>query len=547
MPDSADKLDLRQFKALLRAGYKTDLRGTKDPFASMTRKSRGIPPLIGLVAFYLLIGVVMAVALVARSGDFFVGALFLCGSVMTFVAISVLLEYSSLILSPEDWDVIAPQPVSSKTFFAAKLGNLLLYVGMLAGALGLPPAMAYGIWRGEIATALVLFVAVLAAAVTTAAFVVLFYTIMLRLTDRDRMNSALSYLQLLLITAFYAMMIVLPRQISGLTQSLSGLAEKWWIYVLPPTWFASLPSLLVEPPTLLRLLAAAAGPVVLALFLILAVKRLSLGYARSLAEAVSSQRKSKETRLTSRWALGRSRFMSPEDRVVSRLIKAQFKHDNRFKVRALTAIPLAALYFYLGLSEGERLIDPFLDRDLVTGEGTVMVYIAVALLPVLLIGSTVMSGSYQAAWVFITTPANRLQLVLATKRFVMLYFCLPFLVVVFALMTYYFGNAVHALLHAVVLYLLCFVGATVMLTILGKLPFSVPPRKGSATGGFVLAWLLPMILVVPPMIIISKMGYGSHATYAVVVVALVFLSLLLTLLQNAVISKRVANYELVEE
>jgi hypothetical protein len=547
MAVSEDKIDRRQFRALIRAGLKTDLRGTRNPFGGMMKKTDGIPPFVGLVAFYFLVGIVMAVVLVVRAGHFFVGALLLQSSVMTFIAISVLLEYSNVILSPDDWDIIAPQPVNSKTFFAAKLANLMIYVTILAGAVGLPPALAYGVVSGGIPAALLLLLNVLAAAVTTATFFVIFYTVMLRFTDRERMNSALSYLQLVLIIIFYAVMLVLPRQIGSVTDSLAVVTDEWWVYLLPPSWFASVPSLLVEPVTNSRLAASTLAFVSLVVFLTLALKRLSLGYARSLSDTVSRQQRRRAASIPGQVNGRRSRILSPEDRVVSRLIRAQFKHDNRFKVLVLSVLPLALLYLYLGTSEGEELIDPFLSRDLVTGEGTIMIYIAVAFLPVMILGGTTMSSSYQAAWVFSATPANRLRLVVATKRFALLYFCLPFLALIVALMTYYFGNFIHALLHSITLLVLCFIASTVMLMMLGKLPFSVPPKKGRATGGFILSWIVPIILVVPPMAVIAEAGYGSYGTYAMVVVGLIFVAFLLTILQNHVVSQRVTKLELAEE
>jgi hypothetical protein len=107
----AERIDRRQLKELVRVGFKTEWRGAKNPLGGMTKKASGFPPLLGVLIFYLLIGAVLA-AVTAMSPDLFSAMLLLCSSVMTFVAITILLEYSETILTPDDYAIIGPHPVN---------------------------------------------------------------------------------------------------------------------------------------------------------------------------------------------------------------------------------------------------------------------------------------------------------------------------------------------------------------------------------------------------------------------------------------------------
>lgn len=545
MAYSSEKVDRRQLKALVRAGLKTDLRGAHNPLGGMGRSQGSFPPLLGVLIFYILIGIFMAAVQVAGLGNFFVASMIVNASLMTFIAISILMEFSSIILTPEDWDVVAPLPVNSKTFFVAKLLNLLIYVGILGSAVSLPPAIAYGAVTGNILAALVLFLSSLAAATTTATFFIIFYSLMLHVTNRERMNSLLSYLQLVLIFGFYFIMFVLPRQMGDFTQAVANI-HIWWLPLLPPGWFSSLPALLVQPVQWTRLLGGGLALLSLAICLLAALKNLSLNYARSLQDSKDdgpSAAVADAVVRRHRW----SRWQPPEFRVVARLIRTQFKFDNRFKVTVLAAIPLAVMYIYLGISAGRTLIDPFLPHTDTTPEGGFLIYIAVALIPVMVLSNITMSSSWQAAWVFLTSPTDRVHLIRAAKRYALLYFAVPFLVIVFGVQVYFYGSPVHALLHSITLYLLSLVGITLMVTLTGQLPFSLPPRKGQRTLTFMFGWLGPFVLVVPPMVIIAKFGYGGYGIYAAIVGGLLIINVLLSLLEGRVLHRRVDKFEFADE
>jgi hypothetical protein len=542
---ASESIDRRQLAALVRVGLKTELRGANNPLGSMMRKRRsGFPPLAGVMIFYFAIGIVLTFVMV-QSSDLFVSMLLLCSSIMTFIAITVLLEFSGTILTPDDYAIIGPHPVNSRTFFTAKLINLVIFVAVLSLALGIGPTVAGGIVHHNWLISPVVLLTVLSTALATATFFVIFYTLMLRISSREKMNSLLGYLQLLLIFGFYGIMLVLPQHIETVTEALASV-HGWYIYLLPSSWYASWAALIFEGATVSRLIAAAVGVMFLVLSYQFALSRLSIGYAKSLAESVNKRQRvatRKESTLARFWR----RFTTPEQRVVSRLIRVQFRNDNRYKVTILSVIPIAALYLYLGARDGKSLMDPFVVAANSTQEPNVLFYLAVGLLPLMIIAGTCYSSAYQAAWVFFANPADRVKLVLAIKRFAILYFCLPFLVVIFAVQAFFFGSLLHSALHSITVLLLCIIVISIMMMLLGKVPFSMPLRKGANTALYFVSFLIQELLIMTPMIIFSKEGYGGMQGYLIVIAVLVVVNLLMSLIQNRIIAKRVAKYEFAVE
>ena len=117
-------------------------------------------------------------------------AAFLVFSTMTvFLAITVLLEFSNLILRPDEHLIIAALPVGSKTFFAAKMIHLLAYVNVLGSLL---PAAGDRFRRRQPEPLLLPGSSsrVLAATAMGLSFVLL-YALLLRIVDREAMQRVL--------------------------------------------------------------------------------------------------------------------------------------------------------------------------------------------------------------------------------------------------------------------------------------------------------------------------------------------------------------------
>jgi len=123
--------------------------------------------------------------------------------------------------------------------------------------------------------------------------------------------------------------------------------------------------------------------------------------------------------------------------------------------------------------------------------------------PLLLRPSLTRSDAYEAAWVFFTTPCDKVQLIRAMKSVVMTYFVIPYLGLLTMLFAYLFGNPLHAILHGLVLLIL--VHLFLQLDFLfspADLPFSLPMQRGQRTAQLILAiFVMVMALIIIPLLI----------------------------------------------
>jgi hypothetical protein len=204
----------------------------------------------------------------------------------------------------------------------------------------------------------------------------------------------------------------------------------------------------------------------------------------------------------------------------------------------LGILPLTFFYLFLGIfGEEGPLPDPFLEPEFRMDESGLL-YLLIFLIPMMLRTFVTQSDSYQASWIFYSAPVDFRRLVIAEKNFLMIYFVLPFLFILGIVFYYFFNNALHVLLHILVLGLLAHLFLQFAFLYSPDLPFSRPNVRGSRSRHlaiflvivpFVLFFLLPLIF---------QYIYPSAASFLVFTITLLTVSLIL----ESLIQVRVSIY-----
>lgn len=545
MMQEQDRIDKRQLKTLLKTSIKTDLRGSHNPFQNYGKGESKFPPILGLILLQMFVSIFIS-AIVYKVGNPFLGTFAVNTIVLVFISVTILLEFSNLILSPEDYSIISPHPVNSRTFFAAKSIHFLMFVGILTAAMSLGPSVAAAIKLKMWWMAPMTFVSAFATALAASLFFILFYTVMLRIVKRETMQRYLGYSQFLFIFIIYGAYMILPRMMENLEKFDFNSLDLWYLNLLPPGWFAAWPALLAQPFSVDRFAAGLFGLLLLAVMVYLGTSKLSLKYALTLADTVDQQEKLVAVRRKGFISRLLEVFANSEDRAVWNLIRAQFKFDNRFKMTVLTIIPLTIMYIYLGLQDGGRIVDPFLIGKDVEPQKNFFLYLAVAFLPFMIVTGTAYSSSAAASWVFFASPSDKAKLVTASTRFAIIFFCIPYLTFLCAIFTYFFGNILHAVLHCLVLLLMVITMLQLMVTILPRIPFSLPAKSGERSLAFFAMFIIPMLFIVVPMMFILYLGYGGMVRYSIILGVLIAICVLTNILLKRLIPRRLAKLEYAE-
>jgi ABC-2 type transport system permease protein len=482
-------VDPIQWRVLVQTALRVDLRTTGAMSMSRLRSGKG-----SLRSFTITLGVmglILGLIVFVASDLFFSVSLFF--SFLLFsVGSSLLLEYQAIVLSPDDYRQLGYQPITSRTFFAARLTSVLVYVWIMTLALGFFPFLASAFTRaGGLLVMLALIGTSLLASTTAALLVIGLYGWLLTLLPPSRLKHALTYLQLAATFLIYSSYFLLPRLIGQDELQQFTMPRAGWVLLIPGTWYAGIVEATAGQTTPIQLALGGLTILLAAGSVTLAGGRLSLDYADRLAELMIDSTSDAGT-AKARVRSGRI-FRDGERRAVALLVKGLFRHDMKFRLGVLGIVPLTIIYLLGGFGAHGGVTDPFLMSSR-RGEPQ-LVYYAVLFFPTMLRQVMSRSDGYRAAWIFFATPADTPRLVLAVKDFVLAYFVLPYLAFLGLLLAYWFTRIDHLVILLVTLALLCHLVLLIQLLLNPELPFSQPETKGGRSQVMVLAIGLSFVAV----------------------------------------------------
>ena len=474
---TAAGVDFDQWKALTRVALKLDLRGAAIGRSGFSRAAAGIGLLIAQGLFYFVLGAILGV-FVWTNRDLFLTGTVLLTYTLFMVGTTVLLDHNSALTSPTDYHVLGFRPVSSRTYFAAKLANVLVYTTAMTTVVCLLPVLAlflrYGILVG-----LAGLVACYTCSMTAALAILAGYARLMRIAGADALKRALSYVQLAMSFFIYGGYMLMSRVISQAALTTFALPKTTWLLLYPATWFASYLEIAAGRAGFFEAIAAGLSVTVMVALAAGLGGRLSLEYSERLGAIGSASQRARAGKVSPAgfW------FRSGEGRAMALLIRSQFRNDQRFRMSVLSIIPMTLLYLFLAVGDGE-LRDPLAAVPAATGSrrgggtGFSLVTMAVMMFPSMLKMSLARSDAFRASWLFFACPADRTSMIRSAKNVLVVYFLLPYLAFVAALYTYMIGNVWHVLVHMFLLGLLSHLCLQVLVLMDPDLPFSRPPQKG---------------------------------------------------------------------
>jgi len=489
--------DWDHFRALLRISIQIDFRGSWGREGHRRRLS----PILRSMIFYVIMGGSLAGSLVSRTTPFLFSLLTLAYS-MVMMAFGVILEFGNAIINPDDADVLVHRPIRSRTYFLAKLGNLLFYVLLMGTALCLLPSL-LGIWVPGCGWTfpMAFFPMAVVANLATACFVVLIYTGLLRVLHYERFRDVLAYLQMGLAFVIFFSYQFIPRMGREFIQMGTDVSGAW-LLITPPAWFAGGVQILLGAQRSIDIQLLLIGVVVTLFLALFSFRRISLQYASQIAEqrTVSGSKKKgtvgggkvRREGWVGRW-VGRL-LRSPEAVAGFQLTSKLMQRDRSVKmgIYPVFGIPLAVLL--LAVLENE-LMDPFAHGPF-SGQdkvSAVVVFFVFFMIYFFLMGMTY-SREWEAAWVYHATPIGSPgRFYRGVKMAILLRLMVPFFVVL-GLIYVTRIPPVHCIQHAISLFLFGLVAFSAVSFVVKAYPFSQKRERGERMQRFsFLFFVMPFL------------------------------------------------------
>ena len=408
-------IDARQLATLVGVYLKQDLRGGRAFMQFSAREYvRGNLALLMLLGMYVFTGLIVGMMVFVTDIDVLHFSIIIHTFTLLIVALAILAESGNVIFNESEADILGHLPISSRTYFAAKVLNLFLFTSLLAAAANFFPAI-FGSWA---AGANLLFIpahalSALLDALLATALIVTSYGILMRMVGRERFDSIIAYSQIIMVLVFMFGFQIMPR-VMDINQLARGF--HWYYLLFPPAWFVGVTLVLIGKPQLYALALAAASTSII-----------TPATTRSLADQLKSV-----------W------LARPAERAAFDLVSIYLRRNREVKVRLYPSlayfvfVPLLAIF-----SEG--LPDPFSRRgvDAYALMGALMIcYVALTAVEVLRF-----SEHHEAAYIFRVAPVARLgDIYSGFRKAVMTWVALPGFTVLFVLYGILWRNPLHAAL-----------------------------------------------------------------------------------------------------
>jgi len=492
-------IDYEQWKVLTRTALKIDFRGA--PSLQGRRPGSGRRSMFFQVVLYSAMGLFIAI-LLAPVRDLYLAAIILVSYSMFMIGTAALLDYNATIVSPDDYAILGYRPVSSHTYFAARLANVLIYTTAMTTLFAWVPIAVTTVKHG-VGIGLATLAGVYAGSAATALSMVAMYVWILRALGPRRIKLALTYLQLASSTLVYGGYFLITRVFTSAARSVWEMHRGTWLVACPPAWFASYVDLASGSGSRRELALALLSIVVLIALGVALLGRLSMNYAEELgAMMTAGDRKPARHGGRGAWL-----FRGGESRAVALLVWSQFRNDTKFQMGVLAILPMTLLYLIMGLRQGETAGSATI-RDI--GRSMPLVSLAMLLFPSMLKSSLVRSDAFRASWIVFVSPSDRARLLRSAQNVLVITFLVPYILVTGVAMVWFYHEVRTVVLHLIVIGLLSHLLLQVSTLIEPELPFSKPIDKGlSSARIFALTMLAGVAATVLALVTPSIYGRTS--------------------------------------
>ena len=229
-----DGVDFDRLKIITETKVLMDRRRVYMSWRQRQQKENSNPLLMTLI-FYGIIGFVVGSMLYSIKA-LIPSMVFVHSYILFMMTMTMITDFSSVLLDTTDNQIILPRPVNSKTLFIARLVHILVYLLQFTIALALFPIIFTFMWHGPLVGIAAIFTILLTVAL--AVFTTyLIYGLILRFGNEQKIKDIVGYFQIFMTVFFAVGFQIIPRMINF--DKLTTLFHlHWYSYFLPPCWMA---------------------------------------------------------------------------------------------------------------------------------------------------------------------------------------------------------------------------------------------------------------------------------------------------------------------
>lgn len=386
----------------------------------------------------VLIGALMAIFLALAKLPY-IGHTIYFSAFMVMLAVTLISDFTSVLIDVRDNYIILPRPVSNSTFTVSRILHIGIHTAKMSFSIALGGIVYCFVFDG-IASGLMFILEVLIATVLSIFIVNIIYLIVLKVTSPQKFKDFISYFQIFFSVTIFAAYYTLPRLLTASMLNGINISDHKFLTLLPPVWLAALHELATNLSTANWVTYILAFIAIIAPFaaLYLVVKVLAPGFNQKLSAISGSGEDgtviSSEGRGASRGfmnAIAKRVAPDPLENAGFKLTWLLSSRYRDFKVKVYPSFAYVPVYFvYFGFINGKGAIG---DKWATLQSGNMyilLIYLTVFVLTTVLQHIS-MTEKYKASWIFYSTPIQNPGKVLAGMfKAVIIKYYLPYFLLI---------------------------------------------------------------------------------------------------------------------
>jgi hypothetical protein len=339
------------------------------------------------------------------------GMILLHSFIIFMMAMTLITDFSSVLLDTTDNQIIVPRPVNNKTVFMARLIHILLYLFQFSIAICLMPVISV-FWKYGITTGTTLILTSQLTVILAVFFTYILYLLILRFSNEEKIKDIVSYFQIGM-TVFFALGYQLIPRLLEFTNLTASFEPRWYSFLLPPVWMAmaleGVHMLNFDRIHIIMFIMALVFPLIL--FWVMN-KYLAPGFSRKLEALGTDSRSDKKPVTDVKGKKGMSALIS---RIVcsSKLEQGAFEitwkitaRDKTFRLQFYPSLGYIPIFIFILVFNGGRNMEEVLQTLPDSNKFLMLIY-----LPLFSVATSfsivTFNENFQASWVYHSMPVAK--------------------------------------------------------------------------------------------------------------------------------------------
>lgn len=362
------------------------------------------------IFLYMFIGGMMAIYM-AMPLPVFVTMSIILSVVMMFITLTMVADFSSVLLDLKDKNIILRAPVDYKTLNMAKTVHIVIYLSTIMAAFNCIP-LAVSLFRYGIGFFMIFLLELICMSISVIFFTSIIYYVILSLFDGEKLKDMINYVQII-----FTIVITIGQQVASRLFSVAernfhaAFTLKWWCYLIPSFWMSAPMSMLEEGNFSTGYICLSILSIVMPLILfIVYIKLIAPKFEAKLQKMGSVENGSRRGRLKEWYFNKRSELLcrSSVERGIFNFIINITSTERKLKLALYPSLAMSAIFPFLFIFMFIDTQESFGDiiTDAAHGRQYLFMYMAV-----LIISTSMMliskSENYKAAWIYKTAPIEK--------------------------------------------------------------------------------------------------------------------------------------------